>query len=128
MRDRFGLAHLDPENKAPIPVLLLRYRVGDLANATKNVAIPTILESKRSACFCPTPAKGWREGLTVDLSLGTANDYLFNCEIVHGFIEYRTSHFYRVGWITQSPGKTCEEAQAIHYQYLSDDFKNFKEL
>ncbi len=132
LRDRFGLGHYDPEGKSPIPVLLLRYRVEEVINAqaekTKYAAIPTVLDGKLSPFFCPTPAKGLHEGQSLNLTPGDPSDYFPNCEIIHRFIEYKPAHFYRVGWITESPGKTCEEARAIHYELLNNDFQHFDEL
>jgi len=131
LRDRFGLRHFDPANGSPIPVLLLRYRVADVV-ATKPeersfAAIPTVLDSSMSPFFFPTP-QGWTEGQTLDLRPGTENDYAFNCEILHQYIEYKPSYVYRLGWITESPGKTFEEARRIHLEYLQNDFKFFKYL
>ena len=128
LRDRFGLGHLDPMGGEPIPVLLLRYRVEDVITHQPDepnfAAVPTVLDSKWSPFFCPVP-EGWTEGQTLDLTSGTENDYAFNCEILHRFIEYKASYVYRVGWITESPGKTSEEARQIHFKYLRDDFKYF---
>ncbi|MBU1753951.1 hypothetical protein KKG56_08900 [bacterium] len=131
LRDRFGLGHFDPANGSPIPVLLLRYRVADVV-ASKPAehnfaAIPTVLDGGMSSSFCPTP-QGWTEGQTLNLTSGRESDYAFNCEILHRYIEYKRSYIYRFGWITESPGKTCEEARQIHLKYLQDDFKFFKQL
>jgi hypothetical protein len=131
VRDRFGLGHFDPMKGEPIPVLLLRYRVADVIAMKPNecnfAAIPTVLDSSMSPFFCPTP-KDWTEGQTLDLSSGRESDYAFNCEILHRFIEYKISHVYHFGWITESPGKTCEEARRIHMEYLKNDFKYFNQL
>ncbi|MFH1860962.1 MAG: hypothetical protein ABH870_08160 [bacterium] len=131
VRDRFGLGHFNPEKGESIPVLLLRYRVADVIAMKPEernfAAIPTVLDSSMSPFFCPTP-KGWTEGQTLDLRNGGENDYAFNCEILHRFIEYKISHVYRFGWITESPGKTCEEARRIHMKFLENDFKYFDQL
>jgi hypothetical protein len=112
----------------PIPVLLLRYRVEDVITHQPDepnfAAVPTVLDSTWSPFFCPVP-EGWREGQTLDLTSGTENDYELNCEILHRFIEYKASYVYRVGWITDSPGKTSEEARQRPFKYLRDDFKYF---
>ena len=119
-------------NGEPIPVLLLRYRVGDVLNAasgeTKITATPTVLDSGWGPFFCPTPVDGWNEGQALDLSPGGEKKYLLNCEILHRHIEYQPSYLYRAGWITNSPGKTCEKARKIHLEFLQTDFKNFEEL
>jgi len=132
LRNRFGLGHLDPMNGESIPVVLLRYRVKDVLNGaseeTKIAAVPTVLDSSWSPFFCPTPADGWNEGQSLDLSPGDENEYSLNCEILHRFIEYKPSYLYRTGWINEAPEKTCEEARKIHLKFLRDDFKNFKEI
>lgn len=132
LRDRFGLGHFDPLIGEPIPVLLMRYRVGDVINATSGetriTAVPTVLDSDWSPFFCPTPAHGWNEGQTLDLSPGDENEYSLNCEILHRCIEYQPSYLYRTGWINRPPGKTCEEARKIHLEFLQDDFESSEEL
>ena len=129
LRDRFGLGHFDPMDGEPIPVLILRYRVADVVAAQTEdrnfTAIPTVLDSSMNPFFCPTPKQGWNEGQTLDLTSGTENDYAFNCEILHRYLEYKASYIYRFGWITESPGKTLEEARRIHLECLQDDFKYF---
>jgi len=131
LRDRLGLGHYDPMGGEHIPVLVLRYRVADVVAVKPKdrnfAAIPTVLDSSMSPFFCPTP-QGWTEGQTLDLTAGTEDDYTFNCEILHRYIEYKTSYVYRFGWITESPGKTCEETRRIHLKYLRDDFKYFEQL
>jgi len=132
LRNRFGLGHLDPFNGKPIPILVFRYRVSDVIQFAKPqnqnfAAIPTVLDSILSPYFCPTP-QGWTEGQTLDLSPGTAGDYAFNLEILHRYIEYNIDYVYRLGWITEAPGKTCEEARRIHFEYIKDDFKYADQL
>jgi len=132
LRDRFGLGHLDPFNGKPLPILVFHYRVGDVIQFAKPqnqnfAAIPTVLDSSLSPYFCPTP-QGWTEGQTLDLSPGTANDYAFNLEILHRYIDYKIDYIYRLGWITEAPGKTCEQARRIHFEYLKDVFKYADQL
>ncbi|MBF8275866.1 MAG: hypothetical protein HW390_939 [Candidatus Brocadiaceae bacterium] len=132
LRDRFGLGHYDPDEGEPIPVVLLRYRVSDVINGRpadpKFAAVPNVLDSKWSPFFCPTPVNGWNEGQSLDLTAGNKDEYALNCEIVHRYIAYRASYFYRAGWITKSPGRTCEEARRIHFSLLQNDYKYFSEL
>ena len=131
LRDRFGLGRFDPKGSEPIPVLVLRYRVGDVVQAQPEernfAAIPTVLDSRMSSFFCPTP-RSCTEGYPLDLTPGTENEYVFSCEILHRYIEYKASYVCRFGWITESPGKTCEEARRIHLEYLRDDFKYSEQL
>ena len=44
-------------------------------------------------------------------------------QILHRYLPYQADHLYQLGWITASPGKTCEEARRIHLQYFEDDLK-----
>lgn len=131
LRDRLGVGHLDPTEGGAIPILVLRYRVADVAPAKlkdrNSVAIPTVLDGSLSPYFCPTP-QNWTAGQVLDLTPGTEDDYAFTYEILHQRIEYAVSYVYRVGWITEPPGKTCEEARRIHFKYLDNDFKYFEQL
>lgn len=132
LRDRFGLGHLDPFTGKPIPILVFCYRVSDVIQFAKPqnqnfAAIPTVLDSSLSPYFCPT-APGWTEGQPLDLSPGTADHYAFNLEILHHYIDYKIDYIYRVGWITEGPGRTCEQARSIHFEYLKDDFKYADQL
>ncbi len=131
LRDRFGLGHLDPLSNAgaPIPVLVLRYRVSEVMAAaapadTRLFAVPTVLDGDLSPFFCPTP-KGWAQGQTVNLTASTLDDYQFTYEILHRYIAYQPEHVYKVGEITTAPGMTCEEARQIHFAYLQNDFVNW---
>ena len=128
VRDRFGLGHYDPQGGEPIPILLLRYRLSEvngLVGENGSAAIPTVLDGDMNPFFGPTPANH-QCGQALDLSPG--NDYNFYCEIIHRRIDFRPEHLYRVGWITQSPGKTCQKARFIHLQFLEDDLKFFGEI
>jgi len=133
LRDRFGLGHLDPynENGEDIPVLLFRYRVKEVVNTAPKgrnfAAIPTVLDSALGPFFCPTP-RNQTLGQTLDLTPGDDNEYELNCEILHRYIAYQPSHIHRVGWITKSPGKTCEKARRIHLEYWGDEFEYFDQL
>ncbi len=129
LRDRFGLGHLDPIGSGgEIPVALFRYRLSDVLAYYKDeryvTATPTVLDSELSSFFFPTPEHDdWPQGQTLDLTPGTENDYDFKCEVLHRYMPYQADHLYQIGWITASPGKTCEGARRIHLQYLEDDLQ-----
>jgi hypothetical protein len=131
LRDRLGLGYLNPKGGRPIPILVLRYRVADAAPAKLkhrgSLVVPTVLDCGLSPYFCPTP-QDWPTGQALDLTSGTEDDYAFTCEILHQHIEYALSHVYRVGLITDPPGRTCEEARRIHFMYLEKDFRYFEQL
>ncbi len=128
LRNRFGLGHMDPKNGESIPVLMFRYRIRDVVEChtgdTNHLAVPTVLDSRFSYYFCPTPGSGWNHGQVLDLSAGDENNYSLYCEILHRFIEYKPEFLYNAGWITRSPGKTLENARKIHLEYLKDEFGN----
>lgn len=129
LRDRFGLGRLDPIGSGgEIPVALFRYRLSEiLAHYTDEryvMAAPTVLDSELTPFFFPTPGHDdWQQGQTLDLTLGTENNYDFRCEVLHRYLPYQADHLYQIGWITTAPGKTCEEARRIHLQFLEDDLK-----
>jgi len=94
LRDRFGLGHYDPLAGAPLHVLLLRYRVRDVlasVSAAGAFVVPTVLDSKWSQHFCPSPV-GMDFGQTLDLSPGSEAEYLLNCEILHQRIDWKAEH------------------------------------
>jgi len=128
LRDRFGLGHFDPLGGEPIPVLMFQYQVKDIIagnpDSAKVIAIPTVLDSRLSEFFCPTPKEGWDEGQALDLTGGDETDYRFIREILHMNVEYQPDFLYNAGWITKSPGKTLEQARQIHMDFLLDSFKN----
>ena len=114
-------------------MLLMRYRVSDVIDQHGDIqqnfaAIPTVLDSKLSPFFCPTPESIGHMGQTLNLSPGDENSYDFNCEVLHQYLDYRPVHVCRFGWITKPPGKTCEEARRIHLRYLETDYRHFARL
>jgi len=86
------------------------------------------LDSDWGPFFFPTPVDGWKEGQTLDLSPGDENGYSLNSEVIHRFIKYQPSYLFCTGWITTSPGKTCEDARKIHLKFFQEDFKNFDQI
>ena len=126
VRDRFGLGHYDPRGE-PIAVVLFRYPVSEVAiskgEGQNFAAIPTVLDGTMNPFFFPTAANN-RKGQALDLSMGDANDYNFYYELIHRYIEYKSSHVYKFGRITVSPGKTCEEARRIHLDFLREDLEH----
>lgn len=130
IRDRLGLGHIGAKITEPIPVILFSYQVSDVLTEeahSASIAIPTVLDSRLSPFFCPTPEK-CNEGQALDLCEGGDSDYSFNLEILHRHIIYKPEHIYRVGYIDRPPGKSKEEARKIHFDYLKDDFKFSDEL
>jgi len=108
--------------------LMFRYQVKDVLQFSRgdaNVfAIPTVLDSRFSPFFCPTPKNGWNEGQALDLSSGDDDNYSIYREILHRAIEFKPEFLYNAGWITKSPGRTFERARKIHFEFLLDSFEN----
>jgi hypothetical protein len=137
LRDRFGLGHLDPGDGKhdptvgePIPVLLLRYQVGEVlaaVGADNAFAVPTVLDGDLNPFFCPSPSKE-RFGLVVDLGSDSASARRLSKEILHQKIDWKPEHLYRVGLINERPSKSCTESRRFHLDCLQNDFKHFKEL
>jgi len=131
LRDRLGMGHIDPVNGAPVPVLLFRYRLNEVpaleSAFRKNAAVPTILDGAVTPYFCPTPANSDYQGQTLDLTPGEMKNVM-NCEILHPYIEYRPEHLYRIGWISDRPGKSLEAARALHIDFIGADFKNMDKI
>lgn len=102
IRDRCGLAHLDPGQRGgPIDVLVFRYRIGSLARIVelgpdvRALVPPTVLDGAFSDAFCPAP-RGAVTGHTLDLSgAGTGP----RREVLHPAFGFGAAHLWRVGSI-----------------------------
>lgn len=98
LRDRLGLAHLDPmERHGDIDVLVFCYPVGAVARfrdrTEKALVAPTVLDGRFSPAFLPAP-EGGATGHTVVLS----GDASAGCpELLHPTVTFGVEHLYRVG-------------------------------
>ncbi len=134
LRRRYGIGHLDvPAGADPIPVMLLRYTVGELIAAAKRwcpasdaIRVPTILESNCYEFFFPAPTP-LPYGRTVDLAGGLDTDRL-TCELVHLPVDLEIGHIDRVGQLTKPiPDLTLAQVRNDHLEILRyecerDDF------
>ena len=99
MRDRLGLAHLDPGQRGgPIDVLVFRYAIEELpaVRQWQNYAPllpPTVLDGAFSAAFCPAPADSAAGHV---LHLG-GDDALLRREVLHPPMDYQAKHLWRIG-------------------------------
>lgn len=114
LRDRFGLGHLDPQQGEPISVILFRYRVQDVKTAPPFseafAALPTVLDGTLNPFFLPG-------GHCMNLEPAREGDKdAPSGEVVHRRLPYRPEHLFRLGRITTSPGKGCEQARRIHWE------------
>ena len=102
LRDALGLAHCDPGQRGPvIEILVFRYpvsvvpRLRGLDDAHRPLAVPTVLENRFSAAFCPAP-QGNASGYVVDLS-GSATPV--RREVVHPPVAFRAEHLSKLGTV-----------------------------
>ncbi|SMF96151.1 hypothetical protein SAMN02949497_3536 [Methylomagnum ishizawai] len=117
MRDRLGLAHLDPgERGGPIDVLIFRYAIEELPPIRQwhNCAPlmpPTVLDGAFSTAFCPAPAS--REtGHVVHLE---GDDALLRREVMHPAMDYHAKHLWRIGQVRKPVRlEDLPSARAIH--------------
>lgn len=102
----------------------MRYRVSDIGESGKNnglATVPTVLDSRLSSFFCPTPTTMKYEQ-TLDLASG--NDDRLSLEIIHKYLPYKLEYIYKAGFINKPLGKTLEKARKLHLDYILDDFEN----
>ena len=129
VRDRLGMGHLYPNvsTGAPIPVLLLHYRVeetmGNGAGVPK-LAIPTVLDSTINPYFFPTPQPGCGAlseesgGRTVNLSKVSKNNYSYGVELLHPKLDYQLDHLKYGGWVRRPPGLELATVRPWHLELL----------
>ena len=109
LRDRLGLAHLQP-NREAIPVALMCYSVNDVhewlvANANapwaSAFARPTALDGELSPVFHPVPFPAATNfGYTLHLD-AAADRQQFTPEILNARIDYQPHHLKALGWISR---------------------------
>lgn len=116
MRDRLGLAHLDPDARGPIDVLVFRYAVEELPplrqwQNSAPLLPPTVLDGGFSAAFCPAPAS-CATGHVVHLA---GDDRLLRREVLHPAMNYHAKHLWRIGRVRKSFRlDDLPDARAIH--------------
>lgn len=123
MRDRLGLAHLDPgERGGPIDVLVFRYAIEELPPVRQwrdsaPLMPPTVLDGLFSAAFCPAPANA-ATGHVVHLAGGDAR---LRREVLHPAMDYHGKHLWRVGRLEKPVRREdLPTARAIHLASLRD--------
>jgi len=106
VRDRFGLAHIDPGTGAPIPVALMRYPVRDILKAARKqhdaihpICIPTVLDHEFTAWFMPAP-RDLPYGRTLHLA-GDSDCLAKIAEVLHLRLRYDPQHLFKVGAVTK---------------------------
>jgi hypothetical protein len=108
LRRRFGIGHMTvPKGSPAIPVMLLKYTVGDVLKAAKKyrvaaaaIRVPTTLDSGLYNYFYPSPTP-YPYGRTVHLDGDQAVRRLA-CEIVHLPVDINLAHIDRIGEIGET--------------------------
>ena len=128
LRDRLGLAHLDPKGRGgTIDVMLFRYPIKSLAQiealGTDRRALmpPTVLDGTFSQAFCPSP-NGEETGYTLDLSgeLDTPKR-----EVLHPTLAFTAKHLWRVGTIDAAIDlESMEILRELHLMWLRNKCAN----
>jgi hypothetical protein len=128
LRRRFGLGHIHvPHGADRIPVMLLRYTVGEVLAATRRycrpefaLRVPTVLEANFYQYFFPSPTP-FPYGRTVDLD-GGRNPRQLTCELVHLPMDLSPDHIDCVGWIEPgTPEMDLAKLRDDHLELLRTD-------
>lgn len=146
LRDNLGLGHFDPiPGSPPVPVLLLRYTVGEVMQDKKagvsGFAIPTMIDGRLNPFFFPTPrpnpaseAAQYEVGRAVNLAqVANQSDYKMGLELVHSFVTYRPEHLWRMGYISRPITSNLSALRSFHLDWLRlntdrDDFASVHSL
>ncbi len=140
LRDNLGLGQLDPiPGLPPVPVLLLRYTVGEVMQdkqaGANGFAIPTVIDGRLNPFFFPTPkpkpgseAAQYEVGRAVNLTpAASQSEYRIGLELVHSFLAYRPEHISRIGYISRPLSSDLSALRSFHLDWLRletdrDDF------
>lgn len=132
LRDRLGLAHLNPAepwpnsggSNGPIPVALMRYQLRDVyaavpvAERSRAVAVPSVLDSEFNPHFFPAPTD---LGFGRTMALNSGEERLVS-EILHRRLDYRPSHIFRLGLITAAlPTEPLRDLRNWHRLCVIED-------
>lgn len=125
LRDRLGLAHLDPETRrASIDVLVFRYPVKDVprilgtGGKKRPLVTPTVLDGPFSEAFCPSP-RGGTTGHVVHLAPAAG---ILRREVLHPRGEFRASHLWRLGKLTRGvDAASLPDQRAMHLLLVRDE-------
>lgn len=134
LRDNLGLGHFDPiPGSTPVPVLLLRYTVGEVMHDKKagvsGFAIPTVIDGRLNPFFFPTPkpnpgseAAQYEVGRAVNLAqVANQSDYKMGLELVHSFVTYRPEHLWRMGYLSLPLASDLSALRSFHLDWLKLD-------
>jgi hypothetical protein len=125
LRDRLGLAHLDPgEKAATIDVVVFRYEVSVVPairgsrGRTRLLVPPTVLDGKFSEAFCPSP-RGSLTGHVVNLD---ADADMLRREVLHPRPRFVPDHVFRVGTLKRAVDRAkLLDSRALHLLLVRDE-------
>ncbi|MCG8457338.1 MAG: hypothetical protein MI919_13765 [Holophagales bacterium] len=118
LRNRLGLAHIDPGARGERVIFVFRYSVDEVPKRKgfrgKPLAVPSVLDIDLSEAFCPAP-KDVGHGHTVHLA-GTAPR---PCrEVLHPYMDFEAKHLFQVGRVTAAVPADLEPARRAHLEAL----------
>lgn len=120
LRDRLGLAHLDPRARGEISILVFRYAVRDVPkrklSRLKPLAVPSVLDGRMSPAFCPAP-NGVGYGHTIHLAGSALRPWR---EVVHPYLDFRAEHLFRVGMVKKPVPQDLLPARKAHLLALRE--------
>lgn len=127
LRDRLGLAHLDPDlRKKPIDVMVFRYpvravpRLKGTRDGQRPLVTPTVLDGAFSEAFCPSP-RGSTTGHVVHLNPESGK---LRREVLHPRFQLRASHLWRLGTVTRGVKREqLIEGRSVHLLLLRDELE-----
>lgn len=146
LRDNLGLGSFSPvPGSPPVPVLLLRYTVGEVMHdrqaGANGFAIPTVIDGRLNPFFFPTPkpkpgseAAQYEVGRSVNMAqVAIQSDYKMGLELVHSFVTYRPEHIWRMGYISRPLTGDLSALRSFHLDWLRlgtdrDDFAGARSL
>jgi hypothetical protein len=126
LRDRMGLAHLDPSTPGVpgIDVLVFRYevraipRIKGTGGDRRPLVTPTVLDGTFSRAFCPSP-RASVTGHVVNLNPIAG---MLRREVLHPRFAFRVSHLWRLGALRRAVDLgQLPEARALHLLTVRDE-------
>jgi hypothetical protein len=132
VRDKLGLAHLDPDARLRgdgIRIMAFRYPAALIPRGSRReprlVARPTVLDGSLSTAFCTTAA-GIGRGCCVDL--GADGDIPWQ-EIIHPPIRFKAEWVWAVGRVSSPVPPSLRTARELHLAAICETADtSFKEL
>lgn len=124
LRDRLGLAHLNPPDwgSDSIEILVFRYPVHEIPRLKgirrRPLVTPTVLDGPFSEAFCPSPRNS-TTGHAVHLDPQRG---ILRREVLHPRFPFQTSHLWRFGRIEKGiTRRQLIDGRALHLLHIRDE-------